>query len=501
MQHLLRLGKGEVALVGARCGDRAHHQCFGGIDEYACGGLRTGKPFDPPARQALGVRVDACCLHCEAVGPAGMAVDPLEIDRTVGYRAVEFGGGRKPAKAPFLLVPAAPENPRPGLVFGGEPADLVERLFERSGVRQVERQRADPDPHDMRMRIDQPRDHHRAFAVFAVIGLRLLVLGGKDLRDFAVVVDDQCGEALDRAVFADGDAFDIVDQHIGLRRCGQRQGDHGGEEFACHFTAVPSRIRWFAIRQSLVEANPFGDCAPWPRAVGAKDDKGISRAGRKQGHRPPHPRRCPRCRGADRRRGGTHPDAALADLVGNYRGRHLAQVREPPVHRGLQGTRRAQCAAASRRGAACTRRHRRLCRQSLAGAELSWPPPGRAGDHRDARNHAQRESDADAERWRRRGAVRRDLRRGLCPCARARAGTRANLRPPVRRSAGRCGAGHGGARNAGREGRFRLPRRADRRRRVDEWDGDGGQGAQGRDRDGRGAGRALSVDVFRCHRR
>src|SRR3546814_8759057 len=55
---------------------------------------------------------------------------------------------------------------------------------------------------------------------------------------------------------------------------------------------------------------------------------------------------------ADCRCHRAHADAGQQDAVGNDRRHGLSQVRESPVHRGLQGTRRAQYLAPARRGGA-----------------------------------------------------------------------------------------------------------------------------------------------------
>ena len=83
----------------------------------------------------------------------------------------------------------------------------------------------------MRMRIDQPGDHHRAFAVLAVIGLRCLVARGQDLRNRAVIVDHQRSETLHFAILADRQPFDIVDQHVCRGGRGQSERESGSEEF------------------------------------------------------------------------------------------------------------------------------------------------------------------------------------------------------------------------------------------------------------------------------
>ena len=98
----------------------------------------------------------------------------------------------------------------------------------------------------------------------------------------------------------------------------------------------------------------------------------------------PDCRRCPCRRGADRRRGRAHADDSQPDTEHDRGRRNLAQVREPAVHRRLQGARRAQRHAPAHRGAAAPRRDRRLGRQSCAGPVLSRRAARHPGDDRDA---------------------------------------------------------------------------------------------------------------------
>ena len=59
-----------------------------------------------------------------------------------------------------------------------------------------------------------------------------------------------------------------------------------------------------------------------------------------------HHRRRPRRRRAHRRRGGAHAERSVAHAVGGARHRDRREVREPPVHGGVQGARRPQQAPA-----------------------------------------------------------------------------------------------------------------------------------------------------------
>ena len=126
-------------------------------------------------------------------------------------------------------------------------------------------------------------------------------------------------------------------------------------------------------------------------------------------------------------------------------GRKSTEVREPPVHRRLQGARRAQRAAADGREASRARRDRRFGGQSQPGPVLSWHPAERARHHRDAAHHPGGEGDADRERGRQGGARRRDVRRGLCHARELEAEAGPHLRPSVRRSRRRRRGRHGRA--------------------------------------------------------
>ena len=78
---------------------------------------------------------------------------------------------------------------------------------------------------------------------------------------------------------------------------------------------------------------------------------------------------------ADRLKGHIErtPVPPFADPVGDHRRRGVGEVREPAVHRRLQGARRAEQAAAADRRRAPARRDRRLGRQPRPGPGLSRP--------------------------------------------------------------------------------------------------------------------------------
>ena len=95
-----------------------------------------------------------------------------------------------------------------------------------------------------------------------------------------------------------------------------------------------------------------------PRCAGSRDHD-VADAGRGRSRR-----------AASARRGGRHALPAFAHAVGDRRLRGGAQVREPPVHRLVQGARRAQQDGAAERGRTRQRRARRLGRQPRAGRGL-----------------------------------------------------------------------------------------------------------------------------------
>ena len=86
-----------------------------------------------------------------------------------------------------------------------------------------------------------------------------------------------------------------------------------------------------------------------------------------------------------------HALPAVAHALGHHRGRDLAEVREPAIHRLVQGARRAEPAGAADAGAGGRRRGRDVGRQPRAGRGLSRPAARHPGHDRDAAAHAVRE--------------------------------------------------------------------------------------------------------------
>ena len=120
-----------------------------------------------------------------------------------------------------------------------------------------------------------------------------------------------------------------------------------------------------------------------------------------------HPRRRARRRRAHRRRRGAHAERPVAHAVGGARHRDRREVREPAVHRGLQGARRAQQAPDADRGRAAVRRRRHVGRQPRPGGGPPRHPARHRGHHRDAGAHAVREGAAHRGARRPRRAARR----------------------------------------------------------------------------------------------
>ena len=71
----------------------------------------------------------------------------------------------------------------------------------------------------MDMRVDQAGHHHPAFAINPEIHRRARITAFEHLGDDAGLVEDQPGEALERAFFVDGEAIDIVDQRVREAGC------------------------------------------------------------------------------------------------------------------------------------------------------------------------------------------------------------------------------------------------------------------------------------------
>ena len=212
----------------------------------------------PPGGLAIPGLIPAASIRA-AVGPAGMAIDPIEPDRPVGHDLVELGCGGEAAEAPLLLVPAASDDPGPRRVVARERCDLRERLVERSGVRKIQRQRRQAQFHDVEMSVDQAGHHEAPLAIQPVLDFgRALVAVVEHLFHAPVVVDPQRLEAVDLAALVDADALDIVDQLIGPDGRGSGRGEQDGKGLSGSFCGhlVTGRLA-ARVGQSLDAAKDF----------------------------------------------------------------------------------------------------------------------------------------------------------------------------------------------------------------------------------------------------
>ena len=186
------------------------------------------------------------------------------------------------------------------------------------------------------------------------------------------------------------------------------------------------------------------------------------------------PGRRPRRRRADRGRGRAHALPAQRDPVAHRQGRCLAEVREPAVHRLVQGARRAEHAAAAHARGAQARRHRDVGRQPRAGRRLSRGPARHPGDHRHAVLHAQHQGHAHARPRRARSCCtatrwpRPPPRRIAWPPRRSSSSSIPTTMPRIIAGQGTIALemlrGRAGARHAGRPDRRRRHDRRLRRR-------------------------------------
>ena len=140
-------------------------------------------------------------------------------------------------------------------------------------------------------------------------------------------------------------------------------------------------------------------------------------AGEHGRHHPPSPKSrsttsAPR-RGRSRHaieRTPTHHSRTLSQ----HRGlRHLAEIREPAVHRFVQGARRAEQADVADAGRAQARRGRDERRQSCARRRVSCGAPRHSRHHRDAGRHALQKMKHTKAFGATRHAGRRDAERKL----------------------------------------------------------------------------------------
>ena len=250
-QRALRLFQCGVAVPGRRGWHDSLDQLHRLVDEDA--GRLPARHFDPAAHGRLGRRANACRADRGAIGPAGMAIDPLQPHRHVADGGVQFGGGGEAAQTPLFLIPAGADDPFAAVIGLRIGTDLRLRLRQRSRVRQVERDERQAIAHDMPMRVDQARDHRLAagvhlergclgpfgprlalFRLFRLI-FRFLVPLRQQLFDLAIIVDLQGDKAHDLAIGVERDAVHIVDD----AEChgGRRKRDRGDRRQPCRLHA------------------------------------------------------------------------------------------------------------------------------------------------------------------------------------------------------------------------------------------------------------------------
>ena len=171
-----------------------------------------------------------------------MTVNALQPDRAIAYGSVQLGGCRQAAKAPFFLVPAATDDPPATRILGGIGSDLGLRFGQRSSFRQIQRQRAKANAHNVGMGVNHAGDDILSLAVEQEIDAAgSFVAAFENQLDPAVVINPQAGEALDFTVRANGHALDMVHQRIGGGRGRNAQHKHrskAGKSETCSHKSV-----------------------------------------------------------------------------------------------------------------------------------------------------------------------------------------------------------------------------------------------------------------------
>ena len=226
IEDLLSLAERKVAFGGARGRYGLGNKLGRAVDKHAGRDEGFADPFDPPARRIFDSRFDAGSLHCCAVCPAGMAIDPLQPDRPVADDGIQLGSGGESAQSPLLLIPTATQDPGPCGIVAREGGNLVQSLLQRCCVAEVQYQGRYAQPHHMHVGIDHPRDECATLPIQAIFYLRRsFVPAMKDLLHAAPVVDQECLEPVDVAFLVDPNAGDIVDELVGRGGGGGGKGD------------------------------------------------------------------------------------------------------------------------------------------------------------------------------------------------------------------------------------------------------------------------------------
>ncbi len=246
---------------------------------------------------------------------------------------------------------------------------------------------AEAQRHDMAVRVDHAGDHRLAGHVGPPVEVLLpgpRLAAREQPHHLALAREEDAAEAHHLAPGVERHAVDVVDQRVGVRR-----GAASSASAASSAGRRRSNPVVFAISAAGIGPVPpagpdgLGQGASWPPQAFPPTTRpwspSTTSALRRRGSA---------TRWCARRRCTAH--ALRADRRGS-----LFEVRESPVHRRLQGARRAQPAAPARRGGARARRDRGIGRQSRAGPRLSRRASGHPRHHRDAGVHPRGEGAAD----------------------------------------------------------------------------------------------------------
>ena len=119
--------------------------------------VSTNRPLrrSRPTRRRLGRGGDSGRLQCGALPTAAWPSTRSSHDRPVGDDRVEIGGGRQ-ASRPQFLVPASPDDPARLWIGRRISAQPLLQFGDRVVSDEVQLERAEAQPHDMAVAVDQP---------------------------------------------------------------------------------------------------------------------------------------------------------------------------------------------------------------------------------------------------------------------------------------------------------------------------------------------------------
>ena len=148
-----------------------------------------------------------------------MAIDAAEPHRAVADHRVEIGGGREALVGPAFLVPAAAEDPLGVGIGGGISGEALLQVGERGRAGEVELERAEAEPHDMAVGVDQAGQQGAPAGIDALVDLR----GRASPRrsSFTTRPSSPITSPVKRCNLparVDLDAIGIVDQRVGQER-------------------------------------------------------------------------------------------------------------------------------------------------------------------------------------------------------------------------------------------------------------------------------------------